>query len=198
MGPFIKSTNRNMTSYSAVSVCVLCVFAIWSLTSAEFSLSFGCQDSLSNCAAYGQSVCTDINYKQWVNDNCRSFCGKCSGGSQPMIPTLAPAVPAASSGCQDSLSNCAAYGQSVCTDANYKQWVNDNCRSFCGQCSGASQPNVPTSAPVVPSNCQDSLPNCDAYGQNVCSDPAYTQWANDNCRSFCGKCSASSPGQQPA
>merc|ERR1712154_418687 len=96
------------------------------------------------------------------------------------------------SGCRNSLPNCDAYGQNVCSDPTYTQWVNDNCRSFCGKCSCGSQP-VPTAAPAAPSGCQDSLPNCDAYGQNVCSAPAYTQWVNDNCRSFCGKCSAPGP-----
>ena len=34
-----------------------------------------CADKMSNCQAYGSSVCSQ--FQQWANDNCRKFCKIC-------------------------------------------------------------------------------------------------------------------------
>ncbi|XP_046337401.1 uncharacterized protein LOC124119056 [Haliotis rufescens] len=39
--------------------------------------------------------------------------------------------------------------------------------------------------------CQDKLPNCAAYGQASCT--SYTDWAKENCNSYCKFCTANIP-----
>ncbi|XP_060075272.1 putative per-hexamer repeat protein 5 [Ylistrum balloti] len=43
-----------------------------------------CGDRINNCAAYGQSVCSDPTYQGWVKDNCAQTCNKCSSGTMTM------------------------------------------------------------------------------------------------------------------
>ncbi|KAJ8303528.1 hypothetical protein KUTeg_019924 [Tegillarca granosa] len=36
-----------------------------------------CQNKINNCENYGQSVCTNTQYAQWVVENCPAYCNKC-------------------------------------------------------------------------------------------------------------------------
>ena len=36
-----------------------------------------CEDKIPNCKAYNPSTCTDPQFKLWVADNCKKFCGLC-------------------------------------------------------------------------------------------------------------------------
>ena len=36
-----------------------------------------CKDAIPNCGSYGTYICFDINQYQWVDKNCRKFCGFC-------------------------------------------------------------------------------------------------------------------------
>lgn len=40
--------------------------------------------------------------------------------------------------CHDTINNCANYGQAVCTDPQYTQWVKQNCAQYCNQCGGST------------------------------------------------------------
>lgn len=40
-----------------------------------------CADAINNCANYGQGVCSDPTYTDWVSKNCQAYCHKCSGGT---------------------------------------------------------------------------------------------------------------------
>ena len=40
---------------------------------------------------------------------------------------------------------------------------------------------------IVP--CRDQLTNCDEYSSDVCVNPLYRLWREDNCRKYCGICS---------
>lgn len=40
-----------------------------------------CADAINNCANYGQGVCSDPTYTDWVLKNCQAYCHKCSGGT---------------------------------------------------------------------------------------------------------------------
>ncbi|KAL4234409.1 hypothetical protein ACF0H5_006055 [Mactra antiquata] len=40
--------------------------------------------------------------------------------------------------CQDYIANCKDYTTAVCTDANYAQWVSENCPVFCGKCTAGT------------------------------------------------------------
>lgn len=38
-----------------------------------------CSDKLTNCDEYPPDLCTNELYRLWREDNCRKFCGICSG-----------------------------------------------------------------------------------------------------------------------
>lgn len=40
-----------------------------------------CADAINNCANYGQGVCSDPTYTDWVSKNCQAYCHKCSTGT---------------------------------------------------------------------------------------------------------------------
>lgn len=40
-----------------------------------------CADAINNCANYGQGVCSDPTYTDWVLKNCQAYCHKCPGTS---------------------------------------------------------------------------------------------------------------------
>jgi len=44
--------------------------------------SLACTDAISNCADYGMGVCTDVEFFEWVLQNCRLFCQLCGGYEQ--------------------------------------------------------------------------------------------------------------------
>ncbi|KAK7483030.1 hypothetical protein BaRGS_00025693, partial [Batillaria attramentaria] len=119
-----------------------------------------CVDKVQNCASYGQSVCSDPQYSQWVAENCQAFCG-CGGtsgggvvtgggtgggvitGSDHSGGTGGGVITGGGTGggvitgggtCADKLNNCAAYGASACTDPSYSQWAAENCANFCHMC----------------------------------------------------------------
>ncbi|XP_070196754.1 kielin/chordin-like protein [Littorina saxatilis] len=86
------------------------------------SSSSSCVDVLDNCAALGPNICHD--YVEFVHINCQKTCSLCSETSQAVQ-------------CQDTLTNCAAYGADACTGA-YKAWATDNCPNTCKLCPGGS------------------------------------------------------------
>lgn len=36
-----------------------------------------CEDKIPNCKAYNQDTCTNPDYRLWVMDNCKKYCGLC-------------------------------------------------------------------------------------------------------------------------
>ena len=58
-------------------------------------------------------------------------------------------------------------------------------------CQFSFWPLFPLTAPdftTTPPPCEDVLPNCKNYGDDVCSNVAYADWALSNCRKFCNLC----------
>ncbi|KAK3605679.1 hypothetical protein CHS0354_013476 [Potamilus streckersoni] len=81
----------------------------------------GCMDKAPNCAQLDQMqhICSNTGAHIYAQTNCAHTCNLCP-----------------STGCADKLTNCAAYGSTVCTDATYAGWVTDNCAKSCNKCSG--------------------------------------------------------------
>eukprot|EP00105_Crassostrea_gigas_P046058 XP_019930206.1 PREDICTED: putative per-hexamer repeat protein 5 isoform X45 [Crassostrea gigas] len=320
--------------------------------SGSFMSGGSCHDTINNCANYGQAVCTDPQYTQWVKQNCAQYCNQCggssggvisgggsggvvSGGGSGGIVSGGGSTHLASGGggdggfslhfgtggtpgsagtgtmvtCSDAVQNCAAYGKTVCSDPQYDQWVTKNCANYCNKCgsTGGIMPGgtgtmtgtgtltggtgtmtggtgtmtggtgmVPVLGPdgtyigtggsgisgsggtgtsgetvYVPGGgiggtgegtggtgtftgtgsqggggiggpgtftgtgsqggtmtggtgtitggtgtmtgggmCADAINNCANYGQGVCSDPTYTDWVSKNCQAYCHKCSS--------
>ncbi|XP_046585113.1 uncharacterized protein LOC124292110 [Haliotis rubra] len=93
-----------------------------------------CADHLSFCKDFEGWGCGG-QYEEWASYNCAKTCGYCDkkGFVIPHFPyTVTQPVP--SQQCVDEIPNCKEYGQSVCTDSQYKTWVQDNCASYCNLC----------------------------------------------------------------
>ena len=37
-----------------------------------------CEDKVPNCQDYGDTLCTDLQYYNWVQMHCRKYCARCS------------------------------------------------------------------------------------------------------------------------
>lgn len=42
---------------------------------------------------------------------------------------------------------------------------------------------------TTPGPCVDVDQNCNRYAKDTCTNPHYAQWANEQCKKFCGFCS---------
>lgn len=76
-----------------------------------------CKDAITNCAQYGTQLCNDVKFYNWVNENCRAHCKRCS------------------TTCEDKIPNCNEYGVPICSQLSYYNWVEMNCRRFCARCA---------------------------------------------------------------
>ncbi|KAK3780684.1 hypothetical protein RRG08_015474 [Elysia crispata] len=118
-----------------------------------------CEDTIPNCAAYGQSVCN--NYQNWANTFCARTCGICN-------VTITVEPPCVNKFNQCNVKRCAGY---------YKPSAKENCRKFCGYCSPGTQVDI-------------SLNKCFYKGQQYDQGD---QW-NDGCAYEC-ECADASTGQ---
>ena len=129
--------------------------------------------------------------------------------TQTAVNTATP-----SSSCSDTENNCAAFGKSFCTESNYATWAKANCARYCNFCesqgfsaettapaaiSTTTTPAVTTPTPklstiALVAGCADTVSNCQQYGKDFCSQPAYTAWARENCAHHCNLC----PGEHSA
>ncbi|XP_062569917.1 mucin-2-like, partial [Saccostrea cucullata] len=99
--------------------------------------------------------------------------------------------------CVDKISNCAAYGDTVCT--NYRLWAIENCARFCIFCHDKiTTPTIQTSikTTIAPSTtqrvydvCEDKIARCSTYGTDICAK--YASWAAIQCPKFCRFCNSS-------
>lgn len=91
-----------------------------------------CKDTL-NCRVYNASmICiTNGKYYPWSLKHCPLYCGYCQAPTR-IVP------------CSDKLTNCDEYPPDLCTNELYRLWREDNCRKFCGICSGIKNMTVRT------------------------------------------------------
>ncbi|XP_067937593.1 zinc metalloproteinase nas-15-like [Watersipora subatra] len=128
-----------------------------------------CEDKLTNCYVYGQSMCT--RYPDWASTHCAQTCKICN-----------PPV------CEDKLADCHAYEANICTV--YKSWSQQNCAKYCGftNCESESAPGgnddvtEVTSTPAV-ITCADKF-DCSHLDKSTCS----FSHMKSNCPKFCSVC----------
>ncbi|WAR00542.1 COCA1-like protein [Mya arenaria] len=147
-------------------------------TTPTITIPAGCVDLSTECDSYPRDSCTD--YEPYARKNCAKTCGFCEG----VIVTARP--------CEDKLNNCMSYGTDMCFSKNQYDWVDANCRHFCGFCGDKTNIPVTTVAPISTTTteppCVDRLPNCGDYDADTCTNSAYRGFAEKNCRKFCGFC----------
>ncbi|XP_070176754.1 uncharacterized protein [Littorina saxatilis] len=154
------------------------------------SPSSACQDKVSNCAAFGQSFCTDERYANFAKDNCQRHCKFCG----------APTPVAGGKECKDEVDNCVSYDKSVCHSSDYEEWSRTNCAKFCGFCSEegsiaekTTQSKENAGGTSESGFCKDVYDSCKSYGESVCTGP-YEGWAVQNCQKFCDLCGETRSG----
>ncbi|XP_021340505.1 uncharacterized protein LOC110441633 isoform X4 [Mizuhopecten yessoensis] len=105
-----------------------------------------CVDSIKNCEAYGQTVCNDPKYGTWAAENCRYFCRKCTVQQLQIADSITTTI--SPEQCVDKV-DCRLYGQSSC-QGSFKGWAKENCRNFCGFCTGSGATPSPFVINPVP------------------------------------------------
>nr|XP_034336431.1 putative per-hexamer repeat protein 5 isoform X17 [Crassostrea gigas] len=145
--------------------------------SGSFMSGGSCHDTINNCANYGQAVCTDPQYTQWVKQNCAQYCNQCGGSSGGMISGggSGGVVSGGGSGGVVSGGGSTHTGSGGGGDGGFSLHFG----------TGGSGGTGGT-GPMV--TCSDAVQNCAAYGKTVCSDPQYDQWVTKNCANYCNKC----------
>lgn len=90
--------------------------------------------------------------------------------------------------CRD-LINCRPYPKErICpSNSSYFPWANVRCRAYCGICIV----NTP------PPPCVDKISNCNEYDADLCTNPLYRLFREDNCQLFCGLCTTADAGTSP-
>ncbi|XP_063397551.1 uncharacterized protein LOC134681842 isoform X2 [Mytilus trossulus] len=81
--------------------------------------------------------------------------------------------------CKD-LINCRPYPkESICpASSSYHAWANVRCKMYCGFCIVSTPPP----------SCVDKISNCNEYDADLCTNPLYRLFKEDNCQLFCGLC----------
>ncbi|XP_052091149.1 A disintegrin and metalloproteinase with thrombospondin motifs 12-like [Mytilus californianus] len=168
-GDDVCTTYAEWSKHNCQKTCNLCPVEVCSDTNSVAAPATTvsrstCTDVITDCADYGDDVCTA--YGPWAKKNCQKHCNFCKE-TQALHTTSAQSTEA----CADKISDCAEYGADVCTA--YGEWAKTNCQKHCGFCQ---------------ETCKDKLTDCADYGKSSCTD--YGDWAKENCQNFCGFCGA--------
>ncbi|XP_052721546.1 uncharacterized protein LOC128192692 [Crassostrea angulata] len=170
-----------------------------------------CEDKITNCAGYGDGVCT--SYRKWSIQNCARFCTFCHDSvtrtsttttlNVPTTTTTTTTLPSTTSlttrvytVCEDKIDRCSLYGPDICF--KYTTWAAVQCPKFCVFCEPPSTTTLSTTTTTTTSTtttplpsttpfvCADQAPNCAELGPAMCmEDKAF---AMRNCPVFCLLC----------
>ncbi|XP_055997634.1 uncharacterized PE-PGRS family protein PE_PGRS24-like isoform X18 [Ostrea edulis] len=140
--------------------------------SGSFMSGGTCHDAMDNCANYGQGVCSDPTYTQWVKQNCAKYCNVCGG----------------SSGSMSSGHGSTGGGGSSGGDGGFSLHFGTSAPSGGGSVISGGGSMTSGGGSMTSGSCADKISNCAAFSTSVCTDPQYTQWATTNCPRFCNKC----------
>nr|XP_022336718.1 uncharacterized protein LOC111132994 isoform X2 [Crassostrea virginica] len=134
-----------------------------------------------NCNLFNPTaLCSpDGGYHEWASIKCPAFCGLCPHETHTFLSTTKISSTEPLKACKDRL-DCRVYNSTlICSKTSiYYPWSQLHCPSFCGFC------HAPTR--IVP--CRDRLTNCDEYSSDLCINPLYRLWREENCRKYCGVC----------
>ncbi|GFN83440.1 kielin/chordin-like protein isoform x2 [Plakobranchus ocellatus] len=82
--------------------------------------------------------------------------------------------------CLDKAADCRRSGAEGCQGI-YEPYARANCARYCGFCINPEDLNK---------ECKDKIDNCDEYQADLCTNPLYTIFAEDNCQKFCNLCNS--------
>ncbi|XP_053382213.1 uncharacterized protein ZK673.1-like [Mercenaria mercenaria] len=114
---------------------------------------------------------------------------------------LAEGISVPGGSCQDNVA-CDRYSPEICSDSQYFAWTHENCPAYCGICSQPTQGSHVGFGKLMDSDggdptCKDAISNCAEYGTVLCDDVKFYNWANENCRKHCNRCSVECKDKLP-
>ena len=127
------------------------------------ALVSGCVDAVSNCQQYGKDFCSQPANAAWARENCACHCNLCPGEHSAQTTTAA----ATSTTPKPKSSTAVTTTTTTITTTTMPK---------------------PKFTAALSSICKDALSNCQQYGTDFCSQPAYTAWAKENCARHCNLC----------
>jgi len=147
-----------------------------------------CKNAIDICANYPQDLCTNDQYRLFVEENCRLYCNATDpkwcdfrpryiqalekAPATTVDPNVATQAPHPD--CVDKLDVCWTEPDSSCFGL-YEPWSRANCPFRCGFCD------------VKPA-CVDEQLYCALYGPDLCTNSNFTAFARKNCRKTCNMC----------
>nr|XP_022345092.1 uncharacterized protein LOC111137753 isoform X1 [Crassostrea virginica] len=179
----------NCSLYNSAVICDLQgTYYVWARKNCRLHCGFChkvCRDDPDvNCNLFNPTaLCSpDGGYHEWASIKCPAFCGLCPHETHTFLSTTKISSTEPLKACKDSL-DCRVYNSTlICSKTSiYYPWSQLHCPSFCGFC------HAPTR--IVP--CRDRLTNCDEYSSDLCINPLYRLWREENCRKYCGVCTGS-------
>ncbi|XP_056015303.1 uncharacterized protein LOC125674517 isoform X2 [Ostrea edulis] len=144
-----------------------------------------CVDKIDYCDQFGDDVCQNELYGQYMRENCRKYCNICRAPTEYLVSstttttTPVPTIPTTpynpvSEWCQDRL-NCWYYPDEKCV-GDYEDWARKNCAFRCGYCPGFLPP------------CVDLDVSCGKFTPGACTNVTFRAYMRINCRKTCNEC----------
>ncbi|XP_078335611.1 uncharacterized protein LOC111134790 isoform X15 [Crassostrea virginica] len=160
--------------------------------SGSFMSGGTCHDTANNCVNYGQAVCSDPQYSQWVKQNCAKFCNVCGGTSGGAGLISGGGMVSGGGGVSGGGAGVISGGGMVSGGGGVSGGGTSHTDGGDGGFSlhfGAGGGSGGSGGSgIMTGTCTDAINNCAAYGTSVCSDPQYDQWVTKNCAHSCNKC----------
>ncbi|CAC5419038.1 unnamed protein product [Mytilus coruscus] len=163
-----------------------------------------CKD-LINCRVYPpEKICVnDSIYKPWASVRCRAYCGYCIPGDDNITCDHNGQLIRHPKDCH-KFYECAYSIPRELTCPISLAW-NDVIKTcdyvgnvpFCKQVESNNDSSDKTIQDLTentsPVPCVDKIPNCNEYDADLCTNPLYRLFREDNCLKFCNLCKGGSP-----
>ncbi|XP_078341778.1 uncharacterized protein LOC111101544 isoform X1 [Crassostrea virginica] len=141
-----------------------------------------CVDLDTNCAAFKDGSCTNLTYRAYMRENCRSFCNECYYPGEnltsnlPPTPVFVDTTPA------------------VTSTAKAPETGSTQQTPTLTPSTGTAGPvTAPPNTLPTGEDCKDAI-DCSSYSSESCVG-VFSSWAIRNCPRTCGYCTASTECQ---
>ncbi|CAG2185197.1 unnamed protein product [Mytilus edulis] len=141
-----------------------------------------CVDKITNCNEYDADLCTNPLYRLFTTDNCQKFCGLCkTTASTTMAAPTTPTDPTTTT--TKGVHSCVDDSRITCNHSSCSSNLKVFCPVTCNLCVNKTPPP-----------CVNKVSNCNEYDADLCTNPLYRLFREDNCKLFCGLCKTADAG----